>query len=59
VNLDPSKEYLWFGVNEKSVPAIEYLSRNPFMHLSKDFRLVRRDYAESVPINEELQIELP
>ena len=54
LNLDPSKEYLWFGVNEKSPAATEYLSRHPFMHLSKDFRLVRCNYGEHVPINEDL-----
>ena len=54
VNLDPSKEYLWFGVNEKSPAAREYLNRNPFMHLSKDFRLVRCDYGEKEPNPESL-----
>jgi hypothetical protein len=48
VNLDPSKEYLWFGVNEKSPAAKEYLSRNPFMHLTKDFKLVRCNYGEQI-----------
>ena len=54
VNLDPSKEYLWFGVNEKSLAAREYLNRNPFMHLRKDFRLVRCNYSEKVPNPESL-----
>lgn len=52
LNLDPSKEYLWFGVNEKSQAAQEYLHRNPFMHLSKDFRLIKCHYDECVPIGE-------
>jgi len=40
-NLSPSKEYLWYGVNEKSSAAKEFLSNNPFMHLNRDFKLVR------------------
>jgi hypothetical protein len=44
LNLEPSKEYLWFGVNEKSLSAMEFLKQNPFMHLGKDFRLVRYNY---------------
>jgi hypothetical protein len=39
MKLDPSKEYLWFGVNEKSIAAREFLQNNPFMHLNKDFML--------------------
>ncbi len=54
LNLDPLKEYLWFGVNEKSPAAMEYLKENPFMHLSKDFRLVRCNYGEQIPIHESL-----
>jgi hypothetical protein len=42
----PLKEYHWFGVNEQSSAALKFLNRNPFMHLSKDFRLVRCHYGE-------------
>jgi len=37
----PTKEYLWFQINEHSVVAKEFIRRNPFMHVNKDFRLVR------------------
>ena len=49
VNLDASKEYLWFGVNEISQAAMKYLGSNPFMHLSRDFTLVRCDYSQRFP----------
>jgi hypothetical protein len=52
--LDSSKEYLWFGVNKKSLAAADYLKRNPFMHLSKDFTLVRCNYGEPVTNHENL-----
>jgi hypothetical protein len=34
-------EYLWLGVNEHSIIAAEFMSRNPVMHVNKDFSLVR------------------
>jgi len=34
-------EYIWFGVNEHSSVAKEFLCSNPFMYLNKDNRLVR------------------
>jgi hypothetical protein len=45
---DPSQsnEYHWFGVNERSPAALEYVNRNPFMHLNKDLKLVRCHYGE-------------
>jgi hypothetical protein len=39
IKLDPTKEYLWFGVNEKSSAAKEFLRSNPFMYLNKEFML--------------------
>ncbi len=39
MKLDPSKEYLWFGVNDQSTAAKEFLLNNTFMHLNKDFIL--------------------
>jgi hypothetical protein len=39
IKLDPTKEYLWFGVNEQSSAAKEFLQCNPFMYLNKDFML--------------------
>jgi lipid II:glycine glycyltransferase (peptidoglycan interpeptide bridge formation enzyme) len=39
--LSPLKEYIWFGVNEKSEAAMEFLSKNPFMYVNKEFRLVK------------------
>jgi hypothetical protein len=35
------KEYLWLGLNENSASAKELLCRNPFMHLDREFRMVR------------------
>jgi hypothetical protein len=40
-DLTPDKEYLWFGVNNRSSVAKEFLGHNPFMHVTKDFRLVK------------------
>jgi hypothetical protein len=39
MKLDPSKEYLWFGFNDQSSAAREFLQMNPFMYLNKDFML--------------------
>ena len=39
--LSPSKEYLWLGINEKSENARKFLENNQFVHVDKDFRLVR------------------
>ncbi len=33
-------EYHWFGVNEQSVSAREFLRNNPFLHVNKDYHLV-------------------
>jgi hypothetical protein len=35
----PSKEYLWLGVNEHSNVAMEFMRKNPVMHIKKDFSL--------------------
>jgi hypothetical protein len=35
----PSKEHLWLGINENSPGAKEFVKRNPFMSLNKEFRL--------------------
>jgi hypothetical protein len=35
------KEYLWFGFNESSIAAKEFIQSNPFMYLDKDHKLVR------------------
>jgi hypothetical protein len=35
----PSKETLWFGVNEQSNTAREFLRNNPFIYINKDFIL--------------------
>jgi hypothetical protein len=40
-NLSPTKEYLWLGVNEHSIVAEEFMSKNPVMHINKDFSLAR------------------
>jgi hypothetical protein len=40
-DLAPDKEYLWFGVNHRSTIAKEFLNSNPFMHINKEFRLVK------------------
>jgi hypothetical protein len=39
--LSPLKEYIWFGVNEHSEAAMEFLSKNPFMYVNKEFRLAK------------------
>jgi hypothetical protein len=41
LNLSPTKEYLWFAVNQKSSLAKAFLYCNPFMYVNKDFRLVK------------------
>ena len=38
-NLVSSKEYLWLGVNEQLSAAKEFLLRNPFMQVKKEFVL--------------------
>jgi hypothetical protein len=40
-NLSPLKEYIWFGVNGNSSAASDFLSKNPFMFVSKDFTLTK------------------
>jgi hypothetical protein len=40
-NLSPTKEYLWLGVNEHSIVAKEFMSKNPVVHIHKDFSLTR------------------
>jgi hypothetical protein len=40
-DLSPTKEYLWFGLNEKSSMAKAFIHCNPFMFVDKDFRLVK------------------
>lgn len=35
------KDYLWFGVNEHSIVAKEFMDNNPFMYLTKEFGLAR------------------
>jgi hypothetical protein len=39
LKLSPTKEYLWFAVNENSKVAMDFLSENPFMYLGNDFIL--------------------
>jgi hypothetical protein len=36
----PTREFLWFGVNEHSIVASEFIRRNPVMHVNMDFNLV-------------------
>lgn len=40
-DLTPAKDYLWLGIKEQSSAAREFLQRNPFMHLNKDFTLIK------------------
>jgi hypothetical protein len=40
-DLCPTKEYLWFTVNQRSSAAKEFLRCNPFMYVNKDYRLVK------------------
>ena len=40
-NLSPLKEYIWFGVDESSTAAMDFLSDNPFMFVSRDFTLTK------------------
>jgi len=35
------KEYLWFGVNEYSSVAQDFIRNNPFIYLDKDNKVVR------------------
>jgi hypothetical protein len=37
----PTGEYVWFGVNERSPGAQEFISNNPFMYFNKDHKLIR------------------
>ena len=37
----PVKEFLWLGINDKSENARRFLENNQFVHVDKDFRLVR------------------
>jgi hypothetical protein len=39
--LSPQKEYLWMGINKDSAPAKSLLSENPFMHVNRDFKLIK------------------
>lgn len=39
MNLSPTKEYLWLGVNENSASAQDFLAHNPFMFVNNDFKL--------------------
>jgi hypothetical protein len=39
MDLSPTKEYLWFGVNEHSESARNFLSHNPFMFVNNEFKL--------------------
>lgn len=36
-----TREYLWFGMNENSSGAKEFIHNNPFVHLHKDQRLIK------------------
>ena len=39
-DINPKTEvYLWFGVNEDSICANEFVQNNPFLHVNKDYRL--------------------
>jgi hypothetical protein len=43
--LTPKRNYLWFGVNENSTAACEYIKSNPFMYISDNNVLVKfREY---------------
>jgi hypothetical protein len=37
----PTGEYVWFGVNERSLAAQEFISNNQFMYFNKDHKLIR------------------
>jgi hypothetical protein len=39
--LSPKKEYLWLGINEGSVTAKEFLHKNQFMHVNKEYKLFK------------------
>jgi hypothetical protein len=39
--LSPQKEYLWLGINEQSFIAKEFLHKNQFMHINKEFKLFK------------------
>jgi hypothetical protein len=41
LNYSSHDEFVWFGVNEHSNSAREFISKNPFMYLNKDKSLVR------------------
>jgi hypothetical protein len=39
--LSPQKEYLWMGINKDSAQAKNLLDENPFMHITRDFKLIK------------------
>jgi hypothetical protein len=41
--LSRSKEYVWFGLNLQSSASMEFLEKNPFMYLDKDFHLIKHE----------------
>ncbi len=54
-DLSPKKEYLWLGINKHSNAAIKFLDNNPFMYVSKDFKLFKYgeeiyDSGETIPV---------
>ena len=40
-HLSPKNKYLWIGVNEHSNAAVEFMRRNPVIHINKDYSLAR------------------
>jgi hypothetical protein len=40
-DLSPQKEYLWMGINKDSAQAKSLLDENPFMHINKEFKLIK------------------
>jgi len=40
-DLSPEKEYLWLGINKDSEQARSLLADNPFMHINRDFKLIK------------------
>jgi len=43
IKLSPEKEYIWFGFNNKSVPSLEVLKKNPFICVDYDFNLIKHN----------------
>jgi lipid II:glycine glycyltransferase (peptidoglycan interpeptide bridge formation enzyme) len=39
--LSPQKEYLWMGMNKESEQVKSLFADNPFMHVNKDFMLIK------------------